>query len=59
MTTKEKIKKEISHLRKEVHGTGDKYPHGLNPQKGNRKKLHTFSLKGQFDDINIRERAYE
>jgi hypothetical protein len=36
-----------------------KYINGLTFPKTNKKKLHTYKLKGQFDSINVRERAYE
>lgn len=59
MITKEKVKKEIDRMPNELLGKAHKYLHGLNSKKITKRKLHTFSLKGQFDDINIRERAYE
>lgn len=36
-----------------------KYINSLTVQKPVKKKLHTYKLKGQFDDINVREKAYE
>ena len=59
MITKEKIKRDIDKMPNELPGKTHKFLHGLNSKKGTKRKLHTFSLKGQFDDINIRERAYE
>jgi hypothetical protein len=59
MVTKEKIKREIDKMPNELPGKAYKNVRGLNSKKGTKRKLHTFSLKGQFDDINSRERAYE
>ena len=59
MITKEKVKREIDRMPKNLVGKVHKYLHGLNFKKVTKRKLHTFKLKGQFDDINIRERAYE
>ena len=36
-----------------------KYINSIKTKKTNKKKLHTYKLKGQFDNINIREKAYE
>jgi len=59
MITKEKVKSEIDRMPNDLLGEVHKYLHGLNYKKVTKRKLHTFKLKGQFDDINIRERAYE
>jgi hypothetical protein len=36
-----------------------KYINGLKSPKITKKKFHTYKLKGQFDNINVREKAYE
>jgi hypothetical protein len=59
MITKEKVKIEIDKMPNELSGKAHKNLHGLNSQKITKRKLHTISLKGQFDDINIREKAIE
>ncbi len=59
MTTKEKIKKEIDKLPEDTIEKVYKYINSLKTKQGGKKKIHTFNLNGQFDNINIRERAYE
>jgi len=53
------VKREIDRLPNELPGKVQKYLPGLHAKKVTKRRLHTFRLKGQFDDINIRERAYE
>ncbi len=59
MITKEKVKREIDRMPNELIVKVHKYINGLKSKKVTKEKLHTFGLKGQFDDINVRERAYE
>lgn len=59
MITKEKVKREIDRMPNELLEKVYKYINSLTMQKSVRKKLHTYKLKGQFDDINVREKAYE
>ncbi len=59
MTTKEKVKREIDKLPDESLEKVYKYIHSLRTQPVRKKKIHTFNLKGQLDNVNIRERAYE
>ncbi|MBU0560502.1 MAG: hypothetical protein KJ799_10430 [Bacteroidetes bacterium] len=59
MVTKERIKREIDRMPNELLEKVYKYINGLTSLKTNKKKLHTYKLNGQFDNINIRERAYE
>lgn len=59
MVTREKIKREIDKMPDDLLEKVHKYIGGLTSKKTTKKKLHTYKLKGQFDDINIRERAYE
>ncbi len=59
MTTRERIKREIDRMPNELLEKVYKYINGLTSKKTLKKKLHTFKLNGQFDDMNVRERAYE
>ncbi len=36
-----------------------KYINSLESKKTGKKKIRTFNLKGQLDNVNVRERAYE
>ena len=59
MVTKERIKRKIDKLPDELLETVYNYINALTPRKKKKKKIHAYKLKGQFDDINIREKAYE
>ena len=59
MITKERIKREIDRMPNDLLEKVYKYINGLKSPKINKKKFHTYKLKGQFDNINARERAYE
>ena len=59
MVTKEKIKREIDCMPNDLLEKVHKYIGGLTSKKTVKKKFHTYKLNGQFDDINVRERAYE
>ena len=59
MTTKEKIKREIDKLPDDTIEKVYKYIGSLRAKTIQKKKIHTFNLKGQLDNVNIRERAYE
>ncbi len=59
MTNKEKVKKEIEKMPNDLLEKVYKYINSLKTKTTNKKKIHTFSLKGQLDNVNIRERAYE
>jgi len=59
MTTKEKIKKEIDKMPSDILEKVYKYINSLRNKSTQKKKIHTFNLKGELDNINIRERAYE
>jgi len=56
MTTKEKVKREIDRLPDELIERVHKYINSLK-QTSTKNKLHTFNLKGQLDDVNLRERT--
>ena len=59
MVTKERIKREIDRMPNDLLEKVYKYIIGLKSPKTTKKKFHTYNLKGQFDNINVRERAYE
>lgn len=58
MVTKERIKREIDRMPNDLLEKVYKYINGLKTTK-TEKKFHTYKLKGQFDDINVREKAYD
>ena len=33
--------------------------HNIKTTKTRKRKLHTYKLKGKFDNVNVRESAYE
>jgi hypothetical protein len=59
MTTKEKIKKEIDKMPNDILERVYKYINSLRTKTPKKTKIHTYNLKGELDNINIRERAYE
>ncbi|QQS36770.1 MAG: hypothetical protein IPM56_02075 [Ignavibacteriales bacterium] len=59
MTTKEKVKREIEKMPNELLEKVYQYISSLSTKKTTKNKIHTFNLKGQLDNVNIRERAYE
>jgi DNA replication initiation complex subunit (GINS family) len=59
MTTKEKVKREIDKMPNDLLEKVHKYIKTLRTKTTQKKKIRTFNLKGQLDNINIRERAYE
>lgn len=59
MTTRDKIKKEIDRLPDELLNRVYQFINNLRPQIKKPVKLQTYQLKGQLDDVNVRERAYE
>jgi len=59
MVTRDKIKREIDNMPNDLLEKVHKYIGGLTSKKMTKKKFHTYKLNGQFDNINIRERAYE
>lgn len=59
MTTKEKVKREIDKMPSDLLEKVYSYINSLRTKTTQKKKIHTFNLKGQLDDMNIRERAYE
>ncbi len=59
MTTKEKVKKEIDKMPADLLDRVYKYITSLKTKGYQKKKIRTFNLKGQLDDLNVREKAYE
>ena len=59
MTTKERVKREIDKMPNDLIEKVYKYINSLEGKKAGEKKIRTFNLKGQLDNLNVRERAYE
>jgi hypothetical protein len=59
MTTKEKMQRELDQMTNEALEKVYKYINSLRNKTAQKKKVRTYNLKGQLDDINIRARAYE
>lgn len=59
MITKEKIKREIDRMPNDLLEKVDQYISELTAKGKTKRKFKTFKLKGQFDNINVREKAYE
>lgn len=59
MITKEKIKKEIDKMPDDVMQEVYEFINNIKTTKKRKMKLHTFRLKGKFDNLDIRESAYE
>ncbi len=36
-----------------------KFINSIKPKRSEKKRIHTFKLKGAFDNLNIRKKAYE
>ena len=58
MTTKEKVKKEIDKMPNDTLEKVSRYINSLKTKTTQKRKIHTFNLRGQLDNVNIRERAY-
>ena len=59
MNTKEKIKKEIDKLSEEFLDDVLMYLYSFKNTDKQKKGIQRMHLKGQFDNINIRQNAYE
>ena len=59
MTIKEKIKKEIDQIPEELLFEVKKYLDTLTKTQVKKGKIKTLHLKGEYDNVNIREKAYE
>jgi len=59
MTIKEKIKNEVDKIPNDLIEKVYQYISTLGVKKIKKNRIHTFNLKGQLDDVNIRTKAYE
>ncbi len=59
MVTKEKIKQAIDEIPEDLLDEVFEFLRTLKTKNKKKKKIRTFKLKGQFDNINVREKAYE
>jgi hypothetical protein len=59
MTTRNKIKQEIDRVPEEMLEKVHKYINAITTASKIKKKFPTYKLKGQFDKLNVRKRAYE
>jgi hypothetical protein len=59
MTTREKIKVKLDKMPDEALEKVYEYMKTIKVKQRTIKKMHTFNLHGQLDNVNIRERAYE
>lgn len=59
MKIKEKIKKEIDQMPDELLYEVQKYLMTINKRNKLKQKIRKLHLKGQYDNINIRQKAYE
>jgi hypothetical protein len=59
MTIREKIKNEVDKMPNDLIEKVYQYISTLGIKKIKKNRIHTFNLKGQLDDVNIRAKAYE
>lgn len=59
MITKEKLKAEIDRLPDNLLEEVYEFINSIKSMRPKKRKLRSNKLKGQFDNINTRERAYE
>ncbi|MDP2303311.1 MAG: hypothetical protein Q8N03_12900 [Ignavibacteria bacterium] len=59
MLTKNRIKREIDTLPDDLLEKVYKFISRLKSVKTDQKKIKTYKLLGQYDNINVREKAYE
>lgn len=59
MTIKEKIKKEIDKMPDELLYQLQVYLNSIKKSSQQRVKIKSLHLKGRFDNVNIRQKAYE
>ena len=59
MTIKEKVKNEIDSMPEELLDQVYEFINILKIKKESDRSIHTFNLNGHFDNMDIRERAYE
>ena len=59
MITKERVKKEIDKMPNDLLEKVYSYINSLKSKTKTKRKIHTFNLKGELDNINVREKSYE
>jgi len=59
MITKEIVKKEIDKTPDYLLEDILKFLSNIRKDKARIRKIHTYKLKGKFDNLNIRAKAYE
>ena len=59
MTTKERLLTEIDKLPPDILGEVLKFIKDLKGKLSRGKKIPSLRLRGQFDDVDVRKRAYE
>ena len=59
MTLKEKIKKRIDLLPDELLDQVQNYLDSVKTERRPKRKIRTLHLKGQYDNLNVRQKAYE
>jgi hypothetical protein len=59
MTIKENIKREIDLLPDELLEQVQKYLNNIKITRIKKINIHTLHLKGQYDNMNLRQKAYE
>jgi hypothetical protein len=59
MTTKEKLKKRIDLLPEELLDQVQQYLDNIKTNKRSKQNIETIHLKGQYDNLDIRQQAYE
>jgi hypothetical protein len=59
MITKKKLKEEIDKLPYNLLDQVHEFINSIKIRKKMYKKIRSFKLRGQYDHVNIREKAYE
>lgn len=59
MPTKKAIKEEIDKMPEDLVNSVYQYIKDKEREKQKNRKIKTYRLNGKYDDINIREKAYE
>ena len=59
MKIKEKIKREIDQMPDELLYEVEKYLKTINKRNMKKSKIRKLHLHGQYDNLNIRQKAYE
>lgn len=59
MITKERVKQEIDKIPDDLLEDVLKFISTIKNKKIVKRRLHTYKLKGKFDNLNVRAEAYE